>query len=104
MKKRGCGMRRQVSSLLIGSALLLVALPAAATHFRGVDAWADIDADGIVTVFVNSRWEKGALTNPTFNAGVNPARFGATSFGCPSPPPDNTSKGPFPTPTGMHVK
>src|SRR5688572_12783560 len=76
-------MRPRISaSVVIFSALAVWSSPAGATHFRGGDAWATIDANGVVTVHANTRWEKGALTDPQFDAGVNPTRFGATNLNC----------------------
>ena len=57
---------------------------AGASHHRGVDDWASIDASGRVTLHARTRWRKGAFADPDFDGdvGVAPARFGASLFTC----------------------
>ena len=61
-------------------AILLLSQDVLASHFRGGDMWATVDANGVVTVTVRTRWRKGAEPFPF--AGVDPLRFGISVFGC----------------------
>ena len=61
-------------------AILLVSQDVLASHFRGGDMWATVDANGVVTVTVRTRWRKGAEPFPF--AGVDSLRFGISVFGC----------------------
>lgn len=52
-------VRRALTSCLV-AVFLLIADMASASHFRGGDMWATIDASGRVHLFARSRWRKGA--------------------------------------------
>ena len=60
------------------AATLAVAPEAEASHFRGVDMWATIDGNGVVTVTARTRWRKDF----TGTFGIDPSRFGEASFTC----------------------
>src|SRR5262245_29758891 len=74
-----------LSRWLVIAAMVVLggATTAEASHFRGVDMWASVDASGVVTITSRTRWRKdfGATL------GIDPARFGLSSFsataGCP---------------------
>src|SRR5258705_13017200 len=55
---------------------------AGASHHRGGDDWAAIDARGRVTLHARTRWRKGAFADPDFGGGGGraPGRFGAGFF------------------------
>jgi hypothetical protein len=63
-------------------ALLAPAYRAWASHHRGVDAWADIETNGVVRLYAKTRRAKGALSVSEY--GVDPRRFGNTQFQCSS--------------------
>ena len=62
-------------TLLTALAVLAAASQTFASHYRGGDIYATIDANGVVTIIATTRWRKDAGT-----FGIDPTRFGATSL------------------------
>jgi len=59
-------------------ALLASSQDARASHHRGVDDWADISANGVVTLRATTRWTQGTVAA----SGVDASRFGMSVFPC----------------------
>lgn len=92
----------QIAFLVLG--VVGIIPEAEASHHRGVDAWASIDAGtgGHVTLHARTRWRKDALTDPFFSDGVGvaPGRFGGSHFTCGY---DHTQSLDTSVPSGMQI-
>src|SRR5687767_5124195 len=75
----GCSRRGWAAAVV--ALMLLSTGTAEASHFRGADMWASIDANGVVRVTARTRWRKDFAEA----LGISPARFGISSFGASAP-------------------
>src|SRR5690349_11624748 len=89
-----------VSVWMVTAAIVVGSSTAEATHFRGVDMWASIDNQGVVTLTMRTRWRKNRFSA----SGVDPARFGETSFTCTPPLGGATITGTVSPATNMQIK
>ena len=89
--RRRAGSRVSLAVIVL---TLLCAQESLASHFRGIDAWASVNGDGVVSLTVRSRWRKGDT------AGVDSTRFNSTQFLC----PDGSTTPVFSPANGLRVQ